>query len=325
MNENAPPSLQADYNLRPQPLSPTGRCIWNVPSLTWDWPVTTGPFYLRGLPLTYQGTGQCCRTWFASRDPHRGCLQTGGACRYACGPESPGHRCWSRGSRGTTHPRHRALQEEQEAQRRISPPGQRPPCAQPHPTQEAPPDSGPAPSAQCGPGSHTPGPAHLDTQQSYCRVVVRAKARCTGCCRTTTRRNGCGSASLRRTYWSTRSTGTTPPPLGHLPAKPTASVAANACLCGCSHILGGPHPPPPGGMRAGQQGACSGLTTSVCHCAISGPKRLVQLWRLSLLLGTSKHDLARRVQPSDPPSSSSSDAFNYPLLTCLRGREPKLL
>lgn len=60
-------------------------------------------------PLPGQGTGQCCRTWFASPDPHRGCLQTEGACKCEYGHGSHGHRYWSRGSRVTTHPRLHAL------------------------------------------------------------------------------------------------------------------------------------------------------------------------------------------------------------------------
>uniref|UniRef100_A0A4X1SFQ8 Uncharacterized protein n=1 Tax=Sus scrofa TaxID=9823 RepID=A0A4X1SFQ8_PIG len=46
-----------------------------------------------------------------------------------------------------------------------------------------------------------------------------------------TRRSACGSASPRRRCWSTRSTGTTPPPRGHLWARPAAS---QACCCPCS-------------------------------------------------------------------------------------------
>lgn len=68
------------------------------------------------LPLTYQGTGQCCRTWFASPDPHRGCLQTEGACKCEYGHGSHGHRYWSRGSRVTTHPRLHALWRDRKPQ-----------------------------------------------------------------------------------------------------------------------------------------------------------------------------------------------------------------
>lgn len=61
--------------------------------------------------------------------------------------------------------------------------------------------------------------AHLDTRQSCCTGAARAGARCTACCRRRTRRSACGSASPRRTCWSTRSTGTTPRPRGHLRAQ----------------------------------------------------------------------------------------------------------
>lgn len=72
--------------------------------------------HCHSLPLTYQGTEQCCRTWFASRDPHRGCLQTEEACRCECGHGSHGHRCWSRGSRVTTHPRLHELWRDRKPQ-----------------------------------------------------------------------------------------------------------------------------------------------------------------------------------------------------------------
>lgn len=56
------------------------------------------------------------------------------------------------------------------------------------------------------------GCAYLDTQQCYCRVSVRAAARCTACCTTRRRRSVCGSASPHHTWPNTRSTQTTPHP-----------------------------------------------------------------------------------------------------------------
>lgn len=158
------------------------------------------------LPLTYQGTGLCCRTWFASPAPRRGCLQTGGACRCAYGPGSRGRRCWSTSSKATTRPRRRALRGDPRALLSCATPG--PEAPPPVPRAEAPPPV-PRPAAR----------AHLDTRQSCCTGAARAGARCTACCRRRTRRSACESASPRRTCWSTRSTGTTPPPRGHLRAQ----------------------------------------------------------------------------------------------------------
>ena len=105
---------------------------------------------------------------------------------------------------------------------------------------------------------HPPAlPPHLDTQPSYCTAAAHAGARCTACCRTRTRRSGCGSASLRRRCWSTHSTGTTPRPRGHLQVQ-TDSIAG---LPLCSH--------PP--MRAAchqapkPQGFEPGLICGTCH------------------------------------------------------------
>lgn len=61
--------------------------------------------------------------------------------------------------------------------------------------------------------------AHLDTQRSCCTAAAPAGARCTACCRRTTHRSACESASPHRRCWSTRSTGTTPRPRGHLWAQ----------------------------------------------------------------------------------------------------------
>lgn len=205
------------------------------------------------LPLTYQGTGRCCRTWFASRDPRRGCLRTGGACRCACGPGSPGRRCWSTGSRGTTRPRRRALRRSR---------GAADPAATGHgcPTPDlmttslpCPPNTGcrcPARPAPLGLPHRVRPRAHLDTRPSCCTAAARAGARCTACCRRRTRKSACGSASPRRTCWSTRSTGTTPRPRGHLRADPQPR-----------RCLGARAPPDPQGdpaLRGGAAGPTSG-------------------------------------------------------------------
>lgn len=102
--------------------------------------------------------------------------------------------------------------------------------AVPKPRGPAPPPS-PAPQPQAPPHHKSPAPspqkprpvlcsAHLDTQRSCCRAAAPSEAHCTECCRRTTRRSGCGSASPRRRCWSTRSTGTIPRLLGHLWVQP---------------------------------------------------------------------------------------------------------
>lgn len=142
------------------------------------------------LPLTYQGTERCCRTWFAFLGPHRGCLQTGAACRCVCGPGSHDRRCWSTGSRATTRPRRHALRREHSALRPLSgpagsqvtcpglpapgpdspprhhaPTGRPAPGAAPHPYLDAPPssltsrpDTTPLPDSPPLPGRPTPIP-----------------------------------------------------------------------------------------------------------------------------------------------------------------------
>lgn len=196
-----------EVNLRWVKLGPwTGQCL-----------LDPSPTPSHALPLTYQGTRQCCRTSFASRDPHRGCLQTAGACRCVCGHGSHGHRYWSRGSTVTTHPRPRALWREM-GSHGLFPSPEAPPChLKPRPVLSS---------------------THLDTRPSCCRAAAPSEAHCTECCRRMTRRSGCGSASPRRRCWSTRSMGTTPRLLGHLWVQP------------CS-IMGLPCPLPLGGTRFG--------------------------------------------------------------------------
>lgn len=58
--------------------------------------------------------------------------------------------------------------------------------------------------------------AHLGTRQSCCTASAPGEDRCTECCRKTTRRTWSWSASPPRRWSNTRSTGTTPPPRGHL-------------------------------------------------------------------------------------------------------------
>lgn len=58
--------------------------------------------------------------------------------------------------------------------------------------------------------------AHLGTRQSCCTVSAPGEGRCTGCCRKTTHRTSSWSASPPRRWSNTRSTGTIPPPRGHL-------------------------------------------------------------------------------------------------------------
>lgn len=58
--------------------------------------------------------------------------------------------------------------------------------------------------------------AHLGTRQSCCTVSAPGEGRCTECCRKMTRRTSSWSASPPRRWSNTRSTGTTPPPRGHL-------------------------------------------------------------------------------------------------------------
>lgn len=114
-----------------------------------------------------------------------------------------------------------------------------------------------------------PSRPHLDTRPSCCTAAARAGARCTACCRRRTRRSACGSASPPRTCWSTRSTGTTPRPRGHLRARRTASRAA--CLGPtAARPSGGPCPPPPPhrssrwGARPLARGVCCGADPGTC-------------------------------------------------------------